>query len=84
MESIKTLSAKAFRWVGEMEEIAATYESAGVTSHFHQGAAEIFRMIADSPIGDERPETIDRNRSLEETVAIFAAYVMDKQMRESS
>ena len=84
MESIKTLSAKAFRWVGEMEEIAATYESAGVTPHFHQGAAEIFRMIADSPIGDERPETIDRNRSLEETVAIFAAYVMDKQMRESS
>ena len=84
MESIKTLSAKAFRWVGEMEEIAATYESAGVTSHFHQGAAEIFRMIADSPIGDERPETIDRNRSLEETVAIFAAYVMDKKMRESS
>ena len=84
MESINTLSAKAFRWVGEMEEIAATYESAGVTPHFHQGAAEIFRMIADSPIGDERPETIDRNRSLEETVAIFAAYVMDKQMRESS
>ena len=84
MESIKTLSAKAFRWVGEMEEIAATYESAGVTPHFHQGAAAIFRMIADSPIGDERPETIDRNRSLEETVAIFAAYVMDKQMRESS
>ena len=62
-----------------MEEIAATYKSAGVTPHFHEGAAEIFRMIADSPIGHERPETVDQNRSLEETVAIFAAYVKAQQ-----
>lgn len=73
MQSIKTLSAKAFRWVGEMEEIAATYESAGVTPHFHQGAADLFRMVAESPIGHERPETVDRNRSLEETIEILAA-----------
>ena len=79
MAGISSLSAKAFRWVGEMEEIAATYKSAGVTPHFHEGAAEIFRMIADSPIGHERPETVDQSRSLEETVAIFAAYVKAQQ-----
>lgn len=82
MEGIKSLSAKAFRWVGEMEEIAATYKSAGVTPHFHEGAAEIFRMIADSPIGDERPETVDSSRSLEETVAIFADYVRKQRNDE--
>ena len=71
MHGVNSLSAKAFRWVGEMEEIAATYEHAGVTSHFHLGAVEIFRMIAESPIGHERPETIDKKRSLEETVKIF-------------
>ena len=72
MQSLIGLPGKAFRWIGEMEEIAATFESVGVTGHFHQGAAEIFRMVADSPLGDERPETIDPNRTLQETVEVFA------------
>ena len=73
MQSVIGLPGKAFRWVGEMEEIAATFESVGVTGHFHHGAADIFRMVADSPLGDERPETIDPNRTLQETVKVFAA-----------
>ena len=73
MQSLIELPGKAFRWVGEMEEIAATFESVGVTGHFHHGAAEVFRMVADSPLGDERPETIDPNRTLQETVEVFAA-----------
>ena len=72
MGGVNSLSAKAFRWIGEMHEIAATYDQAGVTPHFHEGAAEIFRLIAESPIGHERPETVDRSRTLAETVAIFA------------
>jgi len=75
MESLKALSAKAFRWIGEMHEIASTYDQAGVTSHFHEGAAEIYQLITDSPIGHERPETVDRSRSLEETVAILAGFL---------
>ena len=73
MQSVIGLPGKAFRWVGEMEEIAATFESVGVTGNFHHGAAEIFKMVADSPLGDERPETIDPNRTLQETVEVFAA-----------
>ncbi len=73
MEGVNSLSAKAFRWIGEMREIAATYEQAGVSSGFHEGAEHIFRLIAESPIGHERPETVDRTRTLEETVALFAA-----------
>lgn len=72
MGGVNSLSAKAFRWIGEMQEIAATYERAGVSPGFHEGAENIFRLIAESPIGHERPETVDRNRTLEETVAIFA------------
>lgn len=72
MGGVNSLSAKAFRWIGEMQEIAATYERAGVSPGFHEGAEHIFRLIAESPIGHERPETVDRNRTLEETVAIFA------------
>ena len=73
MQSVIGLPGKAFRWVGEMEEIAATFESVGVTGGFHHGAAEIFRIVAASPLGDERPETVDRNRTLWETVEVFAA-----------
>ena len=72
MGGVNSLSAKAFRWIGEMQEIAATYERAGVSPGFHEGAEHIFRLIAESPIGHERPETVDRDRTLEETVAIFA------------
>ncbi|MDE2845483.1 MAG: DUF1932 domain-containing protein [Gemmatimonadota bacterium] len=72
MGGVNSLSAKAFRWIGEMREIAATYERAGVSPGFHEGAEHIFRLIAESPIGHERPETVDRNRTLEETVSIFA------------
>ena len=72
MQSVNSLSAKAFRWVGEMEEIADTFDSAGVTPFLHRGAAAAFQMVADSEIGHERPETVDRSRSLEETTRILS------------
>jgi hypothetical protein len=73
MNSVVGISSKAFRWVGEMEEIAATFAAAGATPLIHEGAAETFQMIADSPIGNERPETVDRSRSLHETVKLYGA-----------
>jgi 3-hydroxyisobutyrate dehydrogenase-like beta-hydroxyacid dehydrogenase len=37
---------KAWRFVGEMEEIAATLAAAGLPDGFHQAAAEIYRRMA--------------------------------------
>jgi 3-hydroxyisobutyrate dehydrogenase-like beta-hydroxyacid dehydrogenase len=37
---------KAWRFIGEMEEIAATFAAAGLPDAFHQGAAEIYRRLA--------------------------------------
>jgi 3-hydroxyisobutyrate dehydrogenase-like beta-hydroxyacid dehydrogenase len=37
-------AAKGWRWVGEMEEIAATFAAAGLPDGFHLAAAEIFRQ----------------------------------------
>jgi 3-hydroxyisobutyrate dehydrogenase-like beta-hydroxyacid dehydrogenase len=37
-------SAKGWRWVGEMEEIAAAMAAAGLPEGFHQAAAEIYRQ----------------------------------------
>jgi 3-hydroxyisobutyrate dehydrogenase-like beta-hydroxyacid dehydrogenase len=37
---------KAWRWVGEMDEIAATFAAAGLPDGFHRGAGEIYRRMA--------------------------------------
>jgi 3-hydroxyisobutyrate dehydrogenase-like beta-hydroxyacid dehydrogenase len=39
-------AAKGWRWVGEMNEIAATFAAAGLPSGFHQAAAEMFNRAA--------------------------------------
>ena len=69
MGRVNSISAQAFRWIGEMEEIASTFENAGVTPNIHAGAAETFQKISDSSIGRERVGTVDQDRTLEDTVA---------------
>jgi 3-hydroxyisobutyrate dehydrogenase-like beta-hydroxyacid dehydrogenase len=39
----RSAGAKGWRWVGEMEEIAATFEANGLPGGFHRAAAEIYR-----------------------------------------
>ncbi len=71
MQGVKTLGAKAFRWIDEMEQIAATFGAAGATPYMHKGAADIFRLVNSSPIGHERPETVDNSRTLRETLELL-------------
>lgn len=51
-------TAKAWRFAGEMEEIAATFMGAGVPGGFHQAAAEIFRRQAQFK-DDPEPPTLE-------------------------
>lgn len=60
--SIPGMPPKAYRWVGEMEEIAATFEALGMTPQMLQGAADMYRFVADTPLGQEKPETRDTSR----------------------
>ncbi len=53
--SIPTMPSKAHRWVGEMEEIAACFADLGMTPGILNGAAEMYRFIAGTPIGRESP-----------------------------
>jgi len=41
--AVRSADRKAWRWVAEMEEIAATFASAGLPEGFHLAAAEVFR-----------------------------------------
>lgn len=45
-EKVRGVTAKAWRFVGEMEEIASTFRSAGLPGEFHEGAADIYRRLA--------------------------------------
>ena len=40
-------AAKGWRWVAEMEEIAAAMAAAGLPDGFHRAAAEIYRRVGD-------------------------------------
>jgi 3-hydroxyisobutyrate dehydrogenase-like beta-hydroxyacid dehydrogenase len=69
---VPRLPADAGRWIGEMEEIASTFRDTGVSPRFHEGAAEIFRLLAATPLAAESRETIDPDRTLEQAVEIYA------------
>ncbi|MGB5081979.1 MAG: DUF1932 domain-containing protein, partial [Burkholderiales bacterium] len=44
-EAVGAQARKAWRWIGEMEEIAASFEAAGLPGGFHRAAAEVYRRL---------------------------------------
>jgi 3-hydroxyisobutyrate dehydrogenase-like beta-hydroxyacid dehydrogenase len=52
----RRVTAKAWRFAGEMEEIASTFEAAGLPGGFHTGAGEVYRRLADFKGASELPE----------------------------
>jgi 3-hydroxyisobutyrate dehydrogenase-like beta-hydroxyacid dehydrogenase len=50
--SAASAAAKGWRWVAEMEEIAASMATAGLPPGFHEAAAEVFDRAAQSETAD--------------------------------
>jgi 3-hydroxyisobutyrate dehydrogenase-like beta-hydroxyacid dehydrogenase len=71
-KSMLGMPPKAHRWIGEMEEIAATFEEVGLTPKILLGAADMYRWIATTEPGHETPETRDKSRDLDGLVAALA------------
>jgi 3-hydroxyisobutyrate dehydrogenase-like beta-hydroxyacid dehydrogenase len=46
VQRVRRVTAKAWRFAGEMEEISATFDSVGVPGGFHAAAADVYRRIA--------------------------------------
>jgi len=65
VQGLTSMPPKSRRWVGEMEEIAATMAGVGMTPKFHEGAAHIYRFVGASTLADRNPEDPDEP-SLEE------------------
>jgi 3-hydroxyisobutyrate dehydrogenase-like beta-hydroxyacid dehydrogenase len=66
------LTPKAYRWVPEMLEISKTLNAAGVTPEMFQGAADVYRFVAATPLGKETPENRDKTRQGKDVVRMLA------------
>src|SRR5262249_25522237 len=67
--AVPGMPSKAHRWVGEMEEVAATFDALGLTGRPFKGVADFYRFVAATPLGNEAPEVQDSSRSLDEVIA---------------
>jgi 3-hydroxyisobutyrate dehydrogenase-like beta-hydroxyacid dehydrogenase len=61
-------ATKAHRYVGEMREIAATQESAGLTPALFDTMAEVYERLAETPLGSASPEDVPRAPVLEDVL----------------
>ena len=58
-ENVPTMPRRARRWVGEMEEIARTFEGLGLTPRIFEGAADIYRLVSETALADQTPREPD-------------------------
>jgi 3-hydroxyisobutyrate dehydrogenase-like beta-hydroxyacid dehydrogenase len=70
--AIPGMPPKSRRWVSEMEEIAATLEHLGLGPGYHRAAADLFRRIGATPLGQERPEAPDQSRTMREVIQVLS------------
>jgi 3-hydroxyisobutyrate dehydrogenase-like beta-hydroxyacid dehydrogenase len=54
--AVPEMVPKAHRWVGEMEEIAMTFEACGLTPRTFEGAAELYALVAGTSFAQTSPE----------------------------
>lgn len=74
-KGLPSMPPKARRWIGEMEEISATFEHVGLTPNILTGAADIYRFVGDTPLADLPPEARDQFPTLTELIEILAANI---------
>jgi 3-hydroxyisobutyrate dehydrogenase-like beta-hydroxyacid dehydrogenase len=71
---LPTIPSKSLRWISEMEQIRDTFDDLGLTPHLFQGVTDMYKLVGDSPLGDETPETQDRERSLADTIRLLSEH----------
>jgi 3-hydroxyisobutyrate dehydrogenase-like beta-hydroxyacid dehydrogenase len=67
VQRTQRVTAKAWRFAGEMDEIAATLEEAGLPGGFHGAAADVYRRMADFKAAPSLPPLEDVLEALVKT-----------------
>ena len=73
VNSLPAMPHRARRWVGEMEEIAATFEALGLTPKILEGAADLFRFVGETPLADQTPR--DPNPTLDQLLGTLTGHL---------
>jgi 3-hydroxyisobutyrate dehydrogenase-like beta-hydroxyacid dehydrogenase len=66
---------KSRRWVGEMEEIAKTFEQVGLTPHILAGAADMYRLVGQTELAERAPEDDDPFPTLVQMLSVLAGHL---------
>ncbi len=69
---VPSMPPKAYRWVGEMEEIADTFEAAGFDRRMFDGAAEVWRKVEQTSLGKEVVESRSSGTTLVEVAKLLS------------
>ena len=72
LDQFPILPPKAYRWVPEMLEISKTLSGVGMSPQLYQGAADVYRFVASTPLGKESPENRDKARQGKDVVRLLA------------
>lgn len=72
---IPGMPPKAYRWVGEMLEIASTFGDLGLTPKILEGAADMYGLVEQTPLGKETPEHRTRGTTAAEVVSDLAEHL---------
>ena len=75
---LPSMPPKARRWIGEMEEISATFAHVGLTPNILTGAADMYRFVGDTHLADLPPEARDEFPTLAELIEILAKNLKSK------
>ena len=62
---VPAMPPKAYRWIGEMEEISKAIGKAGLPPTMFEGTARLYERIEATRLAQETPETRDKDRSLQ-------------------
>src|SRR6185436_19742012 len=62
IRTLPIVPPKAYRWVPEVDQIAQTFESVGVSGDMMRAAIQIYEQVAQTALGREAPEARDPSR----------------------
>lgn len=63
-QAVAGTARKAWRFVGEMEELAAAFAASGVPGQFHEAGAEVYRRLAGWKDAPAPPSVTEVNKAL--------------------
>ena len=66
------------RWVGDMEEIAKTFEPVGLTPRILAGAADMYRFVGNTDLAERTPEEPGPTSTLAQLLPTLVSYLPDQ------